>query len=82
MRVANIFCVLSLTVTIFALSLVGAGPTQHPFPRAKGTIWTYQGTIRWTRDNSSRVSRAHLSWRTEIVRFVQHNNLRAAVFRG
>lgn len=49
---------------------------------AKGTTWTYKGTVRWTHDNSSVISTAQITWRTEIVRFVERGTVRAALFRG
>jgi hypothetical protein len=48
---------------------------------AQGTYWNYQGLVRWTHD-INRVSETKVTWHTEISRFIQHPDVRAAVVNG
>jgi len=49
---------------------------------SEGTYWTYEGTVRWTHENSNRVSETNVTWRSEVRRFIRHGDVRAAVIRG
>jgi len=48
---------------------------------SQGTYWNYQGMVRWTHD-TNRVSETKVTWHTEISRFIQHADVRAAVVKG
>jgi hypothetical protein len=75
-------CLTILLLSAALLSGSSADAPQHPFPLSKGTYWVYKGTVRWTHDNSNRVSETAVIWRTEILRFIQHGNVQAAIVRG
>jgi hypothetical protein len=75
-------CLTLLLLCAALLSGSSADAPQHPFPLSKGTYWVYQGTVRWTHDNSNRVSETKVTWRTEILRFIQHGDTSAAIVKG
>ena len=46
-----------------------------------GTYWTYQGQVRRSSDDDQ-AKNAKIVWRTEVRRFLQHGDIRAAVISG
>jgi len=45
------------------------------FPLKRGAYWIYQGNIRWTKINSSEVGEEEITWKMEVKRVVQQNNI-------
>jgi hypothetical protein len=78
---AQILCVATLITSSCVLSKATGSEPQHPFPMAKGASWTYQGLVRFTH-HINRVGEAKVTWRTEVKRFIQHGDVRAAVISG
>lgn len=48
---------------------------------APGTYWIYQGEVRWTHD-TDQFGAAKITWRTEVRRFFEYGNIRAALISG
>lgn len=74
-------------VTLACLALGVAGkrgqkPDNSSFPLSVGNYWVYQGTVRWTHENSDQTSEAKVTWKTEIRRIVCHGDYLAAVISG
>lgn len=45
------------------------------FPLKTGAYWVYQGPVRWTRMNSSDVAEGEITWRMEVVRVIQRDDI-------
>jgi hypothetical protein len=45
------------------------------FPLKKGAYWVYQGNVKWTKDNSSDVVEEEMTWKMEVQRVFQRNNI-------
>jgi hypothetical protein len=73
-------CLLLLLSSVHAHSQVSANAQGHPFPMLQGTYWTYQGEVRW--NDGDHTGTAKISWRTQVRRFLQHGNVRAALING
>jgi len=78
---ASVFFMALLIFSTCALSRSTSEVPEHPFPMSEGTHWIYQGLVRWTHD-INRVSEIKVTWHTEIRRFIQHGDIRAAVING
>ena len=78
---ASVLCIALLIVSTYALSRSATNVSEHPFPMAQGIYWNYQGLVRWTHD-INRVSETKVTWHTEISRFIQRADVRAAVVNG
>ena len=58
---------------------------QHPeavFPLSKGTVWVYEGLVRWTLPGSDKEFEKKITWKMEIVDTVGRDSLLAAVVKG
>ncbi|MGH9862596.1 MAG: hypothetical protein ACRD35_04155 [Candidatus Acidiferrales bacterium] len=58
---------------------------QHPeavFPLGKGTVWVYEGLVRWTLPGSDKKLEKKITWKIEIVDTVRRDSLLAAVVKG
>jgi hypothetical protein len=60
----------------------GVQPTMYPslsileyFPLRKGAYWLYEGNVRWTVINSSDIAEKELTWKMEVQRVFQRNNI-------
>jgi hypothetical protein len=68
------------------LAVVGAASLKAQlasplFPMAKGTTWTYTGTVGF-QGKDSKMEEVHLSWQTEVVDSVDRGAMKAALLRG
>jgi len=57
-------------------------PTINPshqildyYPLSEGAYWIYKGNVKWTIPNSSDVSEKEISWKMEVTRVFQRNNI-------
>lgn len=78
-----------LVMLISACSLPGGMPTSSPmqpaavqsqnssdyFPLKKGAYWVYQGTVKWTKSNSSDVVEEEITWKMEVVQVIHRNDI-------
>jgi hypothetical protein len=74
---------------VLAASMAAAGAGPPPpvppspfFPLAKGTMWTYRGTVKWTLMNSSTVREKELTWTMEVLDSRQADGRTLARLRG
>jgi hypothetical protein len=76
----------STTLICMALVVVGQGSglksNNSSFPLSTGNYWVYQGTVRWTQQNSSKTSETRVTWKTEIRRILPHRDFLGAVVTG
>ena len=60
---------------------VSAIPSPQ-FPMEKGTSWVYEGTVKWTLENSNQVETRQTRWTTEITESFEYPGIRIAILRG
>ncbi len=76
---------LPFAVTIFGIHKVGTAPASdvHVFPMDPGTVWTYEGLVRWTdQTKPDGADEKHLTWRCEVRRLIEKNEIRGAIISG
>jgi hypothetical protein len=63
-------------------TIPGVQPTMYPspsiedyFPLRKGAYWIYEGNVRWTVINSADVEENVVTWKMEVQRVFQRNNI-------
>jgi len=56
--------------------------SSSQFPMEKGTTWVYEGTVKWTLENSNQVETKQIRWTTEITESFKYPEIRVAVLRG
>lgn len=47
----------------------------HDFPLNQGAYWIYQGTVKWTKPNSSDVAEEEITWKMEVKQALQRNDI-------
>lgn len=64
-------------------------PTAYPdvaianyFPLVPGAYWIYEGNVRWTLANSSDVAEKKITWKMEVVRVFERNDILGFEMRG
>lgn len=57
-------------------------PALQYFPLMKGSIWTYEGPVAWTVENSGEVRRKELTIRMEVTETYQRGPVWLALFQG
>jgi hypothetical protein len=71
---------------LIACSFVVLGQTtlepEAKFPFSEGTYWTYRGIVRWTHENSNKVSETPVVWKMEVRKNIRRENMLAAVVNG
>ncbi len=45
------------------------------FPLKKGAYWVYQGTVKWTKPNSSEVAEQEITWKMGVEQVIQRNDI-------
>ena len=48
---------------------------QEYFPLKQGAYWIYEGNVKWTIPNSSDVTEKEITWKMEVVRVFQRNDI-------
>jgi len=48
---------------------------QDYFPLKEGAYWIYKGNVRWTVINSSEVAEQEITWKMEVKRVIQRNDI-------
>lgn len=75
----------SATLICAALGVAGRRgrePDDFSFPISAGNYWVYQGTVRWTHENSEQTTETKVTWKMEVRRIVRHGDFIAAVMSG
>ncbi len=49
--------------------------TSDYFPLKQGVYWIYQGTVKWTKPNSSEVVEENITWKMEVTGVFQRNDI-------
>ncbi len=55
---------------------------QRGFPLAKGTMWVYQGTTKWTQPKTGEVEERAVTWQMRITDLFTRGQVIAAVLKG
>ena len=50
-------------------------PILEYFPLQEGAYWVYEGTVKWTKVNSSEVAEKEIIWKMEVERVYQRNEV-------
>ena len=72
-----------LTAALFpAVPALADKPLVDAFPLNEGTVWVYEGLIKWTPPDSADVMEEILTWEMEIIETIQRQQVFAALVKG
>ncbi|HBE18442.1 MAG TPA: hypothetical protein DEG17_24400 [Cyanobacteria bacterium UBA11149] len=72
-----------IALALSAIVLIGGSATEDivpTFPLAKGSYWVYQGTTKWTKEQS--VHEENITWKMEVVEAIQRGHVTGFVLKG
>jgi hypothetical protein len=72
---------IALLLAVCGAASLEAQSASPLFPMAKGTTWTYTGTVG-IQGKDAKLEEIHLSWQTEVVESVDRGPMKAALVRG
>jgi hypothetical protein len=73
---------LAIVLALIATSARGQSTTDEDFPLTPGTYWVYQGIVRSSVQGSETGKTTNVTWKTSVLRVVQHDGLTIAVVKG
>jgi hypothetical protein len=78
----RILSLVALALVLCAASARGQSKTDEDFPLTPGTYWVYQGIVRSWMQGSETGKTTDVTWKTSVIRAVQHDGLTIAVVKG
>ena len=72
-----------LTASVFpAVPALAGEPLVNAFPLTEGTVWIYEGPVKWTLPDSAEVTEEVLTWEMEVIETIQRQQVFAAMVKG